>query len=445
MNYSKKIKKKIDKENINIGDKITVKKGTQKYTGILMPKSNQGKKNTIVLKLDGGYNIGIKNDKSTKISKISGYEETVEENGSKEEIVKDSDKRVSILSVGGTIASKIDYRTGAVKPNASVKDLTQSLPEIFEIAAIKDENILDSLSENLRPRHWQKIAKSVKEEIDSGTDGIVITHGTDTMTYTATALSFMLKDLSVPVVITGSQRSSDRGSSDAYPNLKAAVKAATSDIAEVTICMHAESSDTICYLYPGNKTRKMHTSRRDAFKAINAKPIAQININDLNLEILRDNYNKKNKDRQTKLIDKFEQQVGLIKIYPGLDPNTFRKQLFSNKGVVIEGTGLGHLPIKEDKDNKKILKILKKYIEKNDGLVYMTSQCLYGRINMNVYETGVELQDIGVRGNFNDMLPETAWVKMGWLLGNYKKSKAIKMMDKNLRGEITERTEHQQF
>lgn len=440
MNYSESITKKLKNEKIEIGDKVKIVKKSEEFSGILMPKSQQGKKDTINLKLESGYNIGIKYDLDTEINKISSKEKMVEEI-EEVDIDSSSDKKVKILSVGGTITSKIDYRTGAVKPAEDIKHLTYTIPEIFDIAQVERKKVLNELSENMRPRHWQKIAKEVYQEIKNGVDGIVITHGTDTMSYTASALSFMLKNLNIPVVLTGSQRSSDRGSSDAFTNLKCAIKAATTDIAEVSVCMHAESSDSYCYLHRGTKVRKMHTSNRGAFKSINADPLAKIDIDSLEVDKLNKDFRKRH-DEEVKMLNGFEEKVDIIKSYPGLNPEVVQKKLSLNKGIVIEGSGLGHLPIKnvgEENQNDKIRDLLDNFVN-NDGIAYMTSQCLNGRINMNIYETGVELQDIGVLGNMNDMLPETAWIKLGWLLGNFDSEKAKKLMNKNLRGEITQRT-----
>ncbi|RLJ03175.1 MAG: Glu-tRNA(Gln) amidotransferase GatDE subunit D, partial [Candidatus Aenigmatarchaeota archaeon] len=303
-------------------------------------------------------------------------------------------------------------------------------PELGEIANIDGRELFQLLSENMTPEHWQKIAREVEKEIRKGVDGIVIMHGTDTMGYTAAALSFMLEDLPVPVVLVGSQRSSDRGSSDSHMNLACAVKAATSDIAEVMVCMHGESSDTYCYLHRGTKARKMHTSARYAFRTVNTEPIAKVHWEGLRIEILSD-YRRKDKSRKLKLLDRMEKRVSLVKIYPGMNMELLKEVCKRSKGIIIEGTGLGHVPV-------NAIKILKRFISEG-GYVFMTSQCLYGRVNMNVYETGRDLLQIGVMGNYTDMLPETALVKMMWVLGNHKKN-VKEMMERNLRGEITDRS-----
>lgn len=128
----------------------------------------------------------------------------------------------------------------------------------------------------MKPKHWIKIAHEVAKSLNSGDSGVVVAHGTDTMGYTAAALSFMLRDLGKPVILVGAQRSSDRPSSDAAMNLICSVRMSTSDVAEVMVVMHGETGDTYCLAHRGTKVRKMHTSRRDAFRSINDVPIAKV-------------------------------------------------------------------------------------------------------------------------------------------------------------------------
>ncbi|MFP4116424.1 MAG: Glu-tRNA(Gln) amidotransferase subunit GatD [Candidatus Aenigmatarchaeota archaeon] len=439
MSYKGPLKEKLKEAGAEVGDVVRITKNNKEKEGVLLP--NTGSQNTFVLKLGSGYNTGIKDGEKVKVEKVEKKDKNKSSDvSSMEPKPKKKDIEVSVLIAGGTIASRVDYRTGAVKPSASEEELLSFNPELAEVADIEAREVMQTLSENIKPKDWKKIAKEVKEEIDKAKDGVVVAHGTDTMGYTAAALSFMLKDLSVPVVLVGSQRSSDRGSSDAYQNLACAVKAATTDMAEVMVCMHGESSDSFCYLHPGTKVRKMHTSRRDAFRTVNSKPYGKVDWETLEVEKIRDDCKRKDKGRKTELKDNFEEDVSLVKICPGMDAESFKAQLQGTEGVVVEGTGLGHLPL-EDKDIKEVLE---NYLE-DGNVVFMSSQCLYGRVNMNVYETGVDLQDMGVIGDFNDILPETAYVKLGWLLGNYDKNKVKNLMLQDLRGELSERTEHDEF
>ncbi len=438
MSYSDAVKNKMEDSGAEPGDRVEITTKDRKHVGVLMPASG-GSEDVVVLKLDGGYNIGIDINGIVGVKRLPWKEEELQD-GAVEGVPGtevEGMPEVSVLMAGGTIASRVDYRTGAVKASVGEEELIGSNPELAEVASLETRVIMNTLSENMSSSDWVKIAGEVKKEIDKGKDGVVVAHGTDTMGYSSAALSFMLEDLSVPVVLVGSQRSSDRGSSDSNQNLVCAVRAATSDIAEVMVCMHGTTSDNFCYLHSGTKVRKMHTSRRDAFRTVNGRPYAKVDWETRELETVREDYRRKDEDRETKLRDGFCKDVALVKVYPGMDHSALESHLEGTKGVVIEGTGLGHVPIK----NEEIRNVLEEYIDR-DNIVFMTSQCLYGRVNMNVYETGVDLVDIGVIGNLHDMLPETAYVKLGWLLGNYDKEEARELMLENMRGEISERTEH---
>jgi glutamyl-tRNA(Gln) amidotransferase subunit D len=321
-------------------------------------------------------------------------------------------------------------------------------PELENVANIKSRKIVSTQSEMMRFPHYNLIAKAIEKEIKSGTEGIIITHGTDTMHYTSAALRFILNDLPVPVILVGSQRSSDRGSTDAAVNLiSACYFIANSDFADVAICMHENMSDDSCLILPALKTRKMHTSRRDAFRAINAIPIARVNFNDNNISFMIKDYNKKSDKKLSLKLFNEKIKIGLIKTHT----NMFAEEFLTYKnfdGLVVEGTGLGHLPNEEideyTKENKNIFDSLKKMIK--DGLlVVMSSQAIYGRVQMNVYTPLRELQEIGVLGHLSDMTPETAFIKLAWLLSNHKKDEAKKLITKNLKGEISERIEDKTF
>jgi glutamyl-tRNA(Gln) amidotransferase subunit D len=421
--YSKPIQALFKRKKLVPGrDHVKIFMKKKIYTGLLLPRTYFGDHNSIVLKLANGYNIGVQYKKGMKIRKIQEAKLKI-----KPRIIKQKKKspKVTIIGAGGTIISKLDYRTGGVIPLFTPEEILGTVPQIANIAHIKVISLFSELSGNLTPSHWEKIAKTISSEIKKGVDGIVVMHGTDTMHYTAAALAFALEDLPIPVVLTGAQRSSDRGSGDSFLNIKAAVKTAVSDIAEVTVCMHGSSDDDFCYLMRGVKARKCHTSRRDAFKPINEKPIAIIK-KDLKIESILD-YKKRSKSK-LKLKPKFS-SAALIKTYPGIKI-TIPKGV---KGLVIEGTGLGHAP-------KYILNDLKRFKKP----IVMTSQCIWGRVNMNIYEYGRDLQTMGVVGNFLDMTPETAFVKLSWLLSNHPKQ-VKKMMLTNLRGEITKKSEEEDF
>ncbi|MEM4201951.1 MAG: Glu-tRNA(Gln) amidotransferase subunit GatD, partial [Candidatus Hadarchaeum sp.] len=253
-----------------------------------------------------------------------------------------------------------------------------------------------------------------------------------TMGYTAAALSFMLKGLFRPVVLVGSQRSSDRPSSDAALNLISAVAvAARSDIAEVVVVMHGSTEDDFCLIHRGTKVRKCHTSRRDAFQSINDIPLGMVQSGQIKL--FRDDYHRASLQGRVRVQGRFEKKVALLKVTPGLPSSVIKDIVASgDKGIVIEGTGLGHAP-------QSLFEGIE-FARKRNVPVVMTSQCLWGRVNMNVYSTGRDLLQLGVIPA-EDMLPEVAWVKLMWVLGRTKDlDKAAKLMQQNLAGEITSRT-----
>ncbi len=337
-------------------------------------------------------------------------------------------KKVSILGTGGTIASKIDYKTGAVHPAFTTEELFNALPELKEVAEIKTKLLFNILSENMTPKHWKEIAREVEDEISKGADGVVVAHGTDTLAYTSAALSFMLKNLTKPVILVGSQRSSDRPSSDAAENLISATRVACTDMAEVAVVMHASSGDGRCFIHRGTRVRKMHSSRRDAFRSINAKPLGEI-VDD-KVEFHGDY--KKAKDGQVEVDKNLEEKIALVKIHPGMSAETLSTIIGDNKGLVLEGTGLGHVP-------EYLFPAIENGIKAGKPVV-MTSQTLYGRVDMNVYSTGRKLLSMGVISG-GDMLPGVAYVKLMHVMGRTKKMGEIKeLMRKDIAGEISEKS-----
>ncbi len=340
--------------------------------------------------------------------------------------------RIAIVSTGGTIASRVDYRTGGVRSALTASDLYSVVPELGQIARIETHVLYSLFSENLTGRHWTEIAKSVSEQIASGVDGVVIAHGTDTLGYTAAAMSFALQNLPVPVILVGSQRSADRPSSDAATNLIGAVTAAAkAPFAEVTVAMHETSSDEAIAIHRGTKVRKCHTSKRDAFKSINSTPIAK--IEERRLTMLTEGYRIRNKKNKLVLKPEFSEKVALIKFYPGMNRNIIDWHSKNGyKGIVFEGSGLGHI-------NSHCYATIGKLTKA--GIVFaMTSQCIWGRVNMNVYNTGRDLQVLGVIP-LEDMLAETALVKLMWAFGQTADVEEVKILLKtNVAGEVSLRT-----
>lgn len=436
--YSQKVQRLLKKNKIKVGDRIKLIKNKKSFEGILMPRIELGNKNSLIIKLDNGYNLGIEFWKGVKIMKIkTGHKIGKKEVKEVKKIIFDKKlPMVSIIGTGGTIASKIDYRTGGVYASFSAKDIVTQIPDLKEIANIKTEEIMKIMSEDMTPDRWKNIAKAVAKEINSGVKGVIVTHGTDTLHYTAAALSFMLRDLPCPVVIVGAQRSSDRGSSDTVMNVACTANfVVNSDVAEVCTVMHGSMEDDYCFAIRGTKVRKMHTSRRDAFRSINELPIAKIYWKTKKIEILNKNYRKRS-DKKVKVDDKLDTRVALIKCYPGLNPEIFDHYIKKKyKGFVVEGTGLGHTPtLGKHSLLPKVEKAIKLGIP-----VVMTSQCLYGRVHPTFYHNLRELSKRGVIFA-EDMLPEVAYIKLMWILGHTKKMEKIReMMLTNYAGEITER------
>ena len=421
----------IRKTEAEIGDVLRIIKKGQIYEGILIPRSEYGDEKHIVIKLKSGYNVGIRITPTTKMERIGkGAKPAFATSPPPEQNPKLP--KVTIISTGGTIASRVDYRTGAVRPALTASDLYSVVPELANIARI-DAHILFSLfSENITPKHWTEIAKAVSKQISKGIDGIVIAHGTDTMGYTGAALSFALQDLPVPVILVGSQRSADRPSSDAATNLIGTVTAAgKAPFAEVAVAMHETTSDTSIVFHRGAKVRKCHTSRRDTFKSVNTTPIAR--VQNQKITMLTKKYQKRNSIRKLALRPKFDEKVALIKFYPSMNPATIDWYVEKGyRGVILEGTGLGHV-------GSYIFKAIRNAVEHN-VVVGMTSQCIWGRVDMNVYDQGRDLLALGVTP-LEDMLPETAAVKLMWILGQTKDFEETKRLLKtNVVGEISPRT-----
>ncbi len=444
--YSPQIEKMLKSKKISIGDRVRLTKEGFVIEGLLLPRIELADTLSLVIKQDNGYNIGIRYEKGVKIELVR-HGKPIEIRHATAELRKDSTKPiVAILAAGGTIVSRVEYTTGAVFPEFSPIDLLKSFPQLKEIANIKGRELFKLFSEDMTPEHWKIIARETAREIMSGAHGVVITHGTDTMAYTAAALSFMLQNLPVPVVLVGAQRSSDRGSSDNLMNLLCAIHtAAHSNIAEVSVCMHATSSDDYCYIHQGNKVRKLHTSRRDAFRSVNVLPFAKA-WPDGKMEYLRDNYSKR-ADRKLRVDDKINPNVGFIQIHPGIKPELIESTKKFFDGLVISGTGLGHVPTNPTKEKfaKSLVPAIKSLIDSGIPVV-IAPQTIYGRLNLNVYTAGRLLKEAGVIGDGMDLLPETALVKLMWVLGHTKDLEKVReMMAMNFAGEVSGKTEAETF
>lgn len=473
-NYSKNVNKAL--KGVKIGDRIQIRKGKNTYEGILMPRIEIGDNDCIVLKLKSGYNIGIKLEKGVKVEKINkkyaqvehtalisegGHIKKISASGEEHEsghIKKISsldevgevgyikkfrkDKPpISIVVTGGTITSKVDYKTGGVTSLVKPEELLVNAPELYDIVNVrKIESPFIKMSESFNYKDWQKMAQNIVKLLNGDDQGVILTQGTDTLHYTGAALSFMIRNLSKPVVLVGSQRSIDRPSSDSNMNLICGSHIAVSEIAEVGTCMHGSMNDDYCLFIRGTKVRKMHTSRRDAFRPINERALAKVWM-DGKIKIKNEIY-KKRTDEKVKTDLKFEPKVALVKYFPGASPEIIDFYLKKGyKGLVVEATGLGQVSSLSGGAGKEAwTPVLRKAVEKGMSVCF-AAQTIYGRLKPFVYSEAREAFESGVIF-LKDMLPETALIKLGWVLGHTRKwEKVSEMMLTNYAGEISERTE----
>ncbi len=421
---------KLKEMNIKVWSDVKIKTESGEFEGIILPRTEIGDEFHIVLKLKNGYNIGLSADSIKQVEEF-GRKEAKYRIPEKDFPTDKNKPNVTLLGTGGTIASRLDYRTGAVIPAFSPGELYGAVPELADICNLKTEKMYGIFSENMGPEQYIKTAETIKEEIDKGVAGIVIGHGTDTMHYTGAILSFMVQNTPVPIVLVGSQRSSDRPSSDAAFNLINATRtAAFSDVAEIVGCMYGHTSDKYCLLHRGTRVRKMHSSYRSTFKTIGDIPLCMVTPE--KFTPLRDDYKKRDPERKVKINTAFEEKVAIIYYYPNMHPDMVYSLIDNKyKGIVIAGTGLGHV-------NKPLYEPLAE-AKKKKIAVYMTVQTLWGYVQMYVYDTGRDLMELGVVPSLN-MLPEASYMKLCWALGQTNDlSEVKKIMLKSIAGEITPR------
>jgi glutamyl-tRNA(Gln) amidotransferase subunit D len=484
----------MEKKSFAQGDKYRVLlKDNSHHEGVFVFENDL----FIYLKLASGYNIGISKEKIESFERIESKEiERKEKNKSEskdktDDKTKDSEEKkgthahnkegteILILHTGGTIASKVDYSTGAVHAKFTPDEMLDLFPELRNIAKIDSKLVRNMWSDDMRFAHYNILAKEIEKALNNNPQtlkGVILTHGTDTLHYTASALSFIFEKISIPVVLVGSQRSSDRPSSDAALNLLSAAffisKAEDHNIKGVFICMHESNDDKVCVILPAQNIKKLHSSRRDAFKAVNGSAVARINFEHKEFDIVAGQHfhakseeelkgkektieitKEKNKNDESKHSHKTvlklfnpDIKVGIIRSRPNLYPEEFKVYEHFD-GLILEGTGLGHFPIEEiDEEtelNKQIFAEIKKIASKK--VVAMTTQTVFGRVNLNVYSPGRMLKDTGILGHNLDMITETAYLKLAWLLSNYDIEETKKLYSENLRGEITERSEKEEF
>jgi glutamyl-tRNA(Gln) amidotransferase subunit D len=409
---------------------VVLKTNEGDFEGVILPRSETADGDHIVLKLKSGYNIGIRADRISEITETS-YKEAIYKIPEKEFPISPDKPSVTLLGTGGTIASRLDYRTGAVIPAFTPGELYGAVPELADICNLETLKLFGVFSENMGPLQWITLAEEIGRQIKKGVHGIVIGHGTDTMHHTSAVLSFMVQNSPVPIVMVGSQRSSDRPSSDAAFNLRcAAFTAGHSDIAEIMVCMFGPTSDEYNLLHRGTRVRKMHSSYRSTFRTIGDVPIAMVTPSQVTP--IKTDYKRRREDRQVNVKAAFEEMVAIVYYYPNMRPDIIESLIDNGyKGIVIAGTGLGHV-------NKPLYPALKKAYDKGIS-VFMTVQTLWGYVQMYVYDTGRDMMELGVVPAGN-MLPEVAYVKLGWVLAQTTDPEMVReMMLAPIAGEITER------
>lgn len=403
--------------------------------GILLPATAYTSPDVYVVKLRNGYNVGISKNKVKRVEELEDVVSAKAQTGTRSAEVDTGKPWVSIVATGGTILSRVEYATGAVYPSTDPALLFEMVPEISDIASIRVEVLMSKFSEDMTPADWSLMAEKIAEQFERGAAGVVVMHGTDTMHYSSAAMAFAFKEAPGPVVFVGSQRSSDRPSSDAFQNILGAVMAAVSaPFAESVIAMHKASSDGRIYIHRGTRARKMHTSRRDTFRSIGISPLAEVDLESRSLKVLVDSYKARG---GLSYAAKFSDRAALVKFYPGMDPRIFDALIdLGVQGVVLEGTGFGHV-------RDALLPSIKKAVDAG-VVVAMTSQTIYGRVDLYVYRRGRELLSLGVVP-LEDMLPEAAYAKMSWALANFRREEVPTVLRTPLAGEITPRSDPEAF
>jgi glutamyl-tRNA(Gln) amidotransferase subunit D len=414
--YKGKALEVLKKYNVRVWGQavVTTIRGT--FNGTVLPRAENDDDKHIVLKIPTGYNVGIDIDTIEDMKEV-GYKKANYKIPEKEFPITPGLPKVKLLGTGGTIASRLDYRTGAVIPAFSPGELYGAVPELADICNLTTEKLFAVFSENMGPEQYKKLAIAIGKEIENGIDGIIIGHGTDTLHYTAAALTFMIQNPPIPLVLVGSQRSSDRPSSDAALNLMhAATAAGHGDIAEIMVCMFGPTSDEYGFLHRGTRVRKMHSSYRSTFRTIGDTPVATVTR--AGVKPIKTVYNQRRKDRKVNILPYYEEKVAMLYYYTNMQPDMIDSLVDNGyKGIIIIGTGLGHV-------NKPIYPAIERAIAKGVA-IYMTVQTLWGYVHMFVYDTGRDLMAKGIIPAEN-MIPETAFIKLSWALGQTNDLEKVK-------------------
>lgn len=447
MAYSKAVEAILKKQKIEPGDRIRYSGAKGTFDGILLPKPElSGAESCIMLKLDNGYNVGLECSGAT-LEKLEAKAATLGQVGAEwKPSVRQDIPKISLVATGGTISTKVDYKTGGVYMLSEPAEILAKVPELADIANIhRIQSPFRKASEDMDGKDWQVLAKSVVDELNSDSQGVIVTHGTDILAYTAAALSFMITDLNKPVALTGAQRSPDRGSFDGALNLVWASQFAAGDCAEVAVVMHGSSSDDYGLAHVGTKVRKMHTGRRDAFQTLNARPWAQIgpeSHGQYPVQFFRDDYRRRDDNAKAVADTAFESKVAHVKAMPssdfGMIDHLVEKKI---RGIVLEAWALGHVPTV---GKHSWIPSIRNAVDSGVSVV-VTTQCLHGIVHPSVYASSRQLAATGAI-HLWDMLPETAWVKLGVALGRHKKTDAVReYMLTDVAHEFNQRPQHEDF
>ncbi|HET6527297.1 MAG TPA: asparaginase [Balneolaceae bacterium] len=330
-------------------------------------------------------------------------------------------KKILLIQTGGTIAMDISGGQPTLNSDKWGELIRREIPELSEIADIEMEQLSFRDSSDINQKHWAELAVFIEEKYEQY-DGFVILHGTDTMAYTASALSFAIQNLGKPVIFTGSQVPMSNLRSDARRNLVNAIEMATMPLPEVAICFND-------FVYRGNRSTKMSIGDFDAFASPNYPPLAEIG---LNIE-MKNGISKSS--QRLEVIPRFSDQTFLLKIYPNLDPKFLERMDFSNiRALVIEAFGSGNFPIH---GKQSLLPFFKKLIDQ-EILLIITSQAAYDSVDLSNYESGQKALEIGAL-SARDMTTEATLTKIMYLLAQYPdKQDVSKQFNRNLAGEMTE-------